>query len=56
MRNIPQALTNLSSVNTDSIQLSDMICHTAVLAEKVSAKVRRLDEARVNKHFEIFFI
>lgn len=36
-----------ASVNDDSKKLADMISHTAELAEKVSAKVRRLDVARM---------
>lgn len=47
MRNIGRALTGLNIVRNDSSKLSDMITTTASLAENVSAKVRRLDEARV---------
>lgn len=36
-----------ASVSDDSKKLADMINHTADLAEKVSAKVRRLDVARM---------
>lgn len=36
-----------ASVSDDSKKLADMISHTAELAEKVSAKVRRLDVARM---------
>lgn len=36
-----------ASVSDDSKKLSDMISHTSDLAEKVSAKVRRLDVARM---------
>uniref|UniRef100_A0A182JSD8 Conserved oligomeric Golgi complex subunit 4 n=1 Tax=Anopheles christyi TaxID=43041 RepID=A0A182JSD8_9DIPT len=46
MRSIGVALSGLSMVSDKSRQLSDMINHTATLAESVSAKVRRLDEAR----------
>ncbi|XP_053694631.1 conserved oligomeric Golgi complex subunit 4 [Sabethes cyaneus] len=46
MRNIGLALGNLSLVADKSQNLSAMIGHTAQLAENVSAKVRRLDEAR----------
>uniref|UniRef100_A0A182XDD6 Conserved oligomeric Golgi complex subunit 4 n=1 Tax=Anopheles quadriannulatus TaxID=34691 RepID=A0A182XDD6_ANOQN len=46
MRSIGVALSGLSVVSDKSRQLSDMINHTATLAESVSAKVRRLDEAR----------
>ena len=48
MRSIGVALSGLSVVSDKSRQLSDMINHTATLAESVSAKVRRLDEARVS--------
>uniref|UniRef100_A0A182P685 Conserved oligomeric Golgi complex subunit 4 n=1 Tax=Anopheles epiroticus TaxID=199890 RepID=A0A182P685_9DIPT len=46
MRSIGVALSGLNVVSDKSRQLSDMINHTANLAESVSAKVRRLDEAR----------
>uniref|UniRef100_A0A182RUR1 Conserved oligomeric Golgi complex subunit 4 n=1 Tax=Anopheles funestus TaxID=62324 RepID=A0A182RUR1_ANOFN len=46
MRNIGVALSGLNVVSEKSRQLSEMINHTATLAESVSAKVRRLDEAR----------
>lgn len=36
-----------ASVSDDSKKLAEMISHTAELAEKVSAKVRRLDVARM---------
>lgn len=36
-----------ASITEDSKNLADMIGHTAELAEKVSAKVRRLDVARM---------
>lgn len=48
MSGIGRALSGLSLVVNDSRNLSDMISHTAELSENVSAKVRRLDEARVN--------
>lgn len=47
MKGIGRALHGLGIVNKDSIKLSEVIGHTAELAENVSAKVRRLDEARV---------
>lgn len=60
MRNIGRALTGLNIVRNDSSKLSDMITTTASLAENVSAKVRRLDEARVCsfllKHFNNLII
>ncbi|XP_062545749.1 conserved oligomeric Golgi complex subunit 4 [Armigeres subalbatus] len=46
MRNIGMALSGLSLVADKSRNLSRMIDHTSQLAENVSAKVRRLDEAR----------
>uniref|UniRef100_U5EZ33 Conserved oligomeric Golgi complex subunit 4 n=1 Tax=Corethrella appendiculata TaxID=1370023 RepID=U5EZ33_9DIPT len=46
MRNISHALHSLNQVGDNSKKLSEMINHTAELAENVSAKVRRLDEAR----------
>lgn len=48
MSGIGRALTGLSLVSNDSRNLSEMISHTAELSENVSAKVRRLDEARVS--------
>lgn len=47
MTNIGKALHQLNVVSEDSKKLSSMIYHTSDLAENVSAKVRRLDEARV---------
>lgn len=49
MLSIGRALTGLNIVHGDSKKLSDMIIHTSVLAENVSVKVRRLDEARVRR-------
>uniref|UniRef100_A0A2M4APT9 Conserved oligomeric Golgi complex subunit 4 n=1 Tax=Anopheles triannulatus TaxID=58253 RepID=A0A2M4APT9_9DIPT len=46
MRSIGVALSSLNLVSDKSRQLSTVINHTATLAESVSAKVRRLDEAR----------
>uniref|UniRef100_A0A182IKX9 Conserved oligomeric Golgi complex subunit 4 n=1 Tax=Anopheles atroparvus TaxID=41427 RepID=A0A182IKX9_ANOAO len=46
MRSIGIALSSLNVVSDKSRHLSEMINHTASLAESVSAKVRRLDEAR----------
>lgn len=48
MAGITKTLNNLNMVRVDSNKLSDMINHTSVLAKNVSAKVRRLDEARVS--------
>lgn len=47
LRNVTKALPNLQIVRTDAQQLSEMIAHTSKLAENVSAKVRKLDDARV---------
>uniref|UniRef100_A0A8D7ZZH9 Conserved oligomeric Golgi complex subunit 4 n=1 Tax=Culex pipiens TaxID=7175 RepID=A0A8D7ZZH9_CULPI len=46
MRNIGLALAGLGVVGDKTRNLSTQIDHTSQLAEKVSAKVRRLDEAR----------
>lgn len=47
MRNIGKTLTGLNVVSEDTKKLASQIAHTSNLAEKVSEKVRRLDEARV---------
>lgn len=44
--NLSRTLTNVSKVDADSKKLSVQISHTSDLADSVSAKVRRLDEAR----------
>lgn len=49
MRNVGKALAGLEVVSKDSKKMSSQISHTSDLAEKVSEKVRRLDEARVSK-------
>ncbi|XP_034237746.1 conserved oligomeric Golgi complex subunit 4 [Thrips palmi] len=46
LRSVTKALPNLQIVKTDAQQLSQMIAHTSTLAENVSAKVRKLDDAR----------
>lgn len=46
---IGQPVTDLNTLNGDSKKLAGMIDHTSVLAENVSDKVRRLDEARVKE-------
>lgn len=51
MRNIGKTLTGLNVVSEDTKKLASQIAHTSNLAEKVSEKVRRLDEARVTKIF-----
>lgn len=48
MRNIGKSMTSLNVVSVDTKKLASQISHTSELAEKVSEKVRRLDEARVN--------
>lgn len=48
MNGIGRALNNLTVLGNESKQISNTIHHTAILAENVSAKVRRLDEARVS--------
>lgn len=51
MRNIGKSLTGLVVVSEDTKKLAGQISHTSDLAEKVSEKVRRLDEARVSGKF-----
>lgn len=48
MNNIGRSLTGLKVANDESNKVNSMIENTSVLAENVSAKVRRLDEARVS--------
>ncbi len=48
LRSVTKALPNLQIVKSDAQHLSEMIAHTSNLAENVSAKVRKLDDARVN--------
>lgn len=45
--NLSRAMTNVIKADTDSKKLSTQISHTSDLADSVSAKVRRLDEARM---------
>lgn len=47
MNNIGRSLTGLKVANDESNKVNSMIENTSILAENVSAKVRRLDEARV---------
>lgn len=47
MTNIGRSLSSLKVANDESNKVNSMIENTSVLAENVSAKVRRLDEARV---------
>ncbi|KAK3927117.1 Conserved oligomeric Golgi complex subunit 4 [Frankliniella fusca] len=46
LRSVTKALPNLQIVKSDAQHLSEMIAHTSNLAENVSAKVRKLDDAR----------
>lgn len=46
MGGITRAITKLDTINKDTKKLDDQITHTALLANSVSAKVRRLDLAR----------
>lgn len=48
MNNIGRSLTGLKVANDESNKVNSMIENTSILAENVSAKVRRLDEARVS--------
>lgn len=47
LMSISQSKGNLQVIYKDAVNLESMINNTANLAENVSAKVRRLDEARV---------
>lgn len=47
MNNIGRSLSSLKVSNDEANKVNSMIENTSVLAENVSAKVRRLDEARV---------
>ncbi|XP_026481521.1 conserved oligomeric Golgi complex subunit 4-like [Ctenocephalides felis] len=46
LMSISKSKAGLQLIHQDSLNLQSMITHTATLAENVSAKVRRLDEAR----------
>ncbi|KAL1123910.1 hypothetical protein AAG570_001680, partial [Ranatra chinensis] len=46
IRNIAKVLPNIEIIHSDSKQLAEMISFTSILAENVSAKVRKLDTAR----------
>lgn len=48
MLGIGKAIGSLSVAHSDGQKLSERIIKTAELAETVSSKVRRLDEARVS--------
>lgn len=47
MTNIGRSLSSLKVANDEANKVNSMIENTSVLAENVSGKVRRLDEARV---------
>lgn len=47
LSNLSRVMTNVVKADTDSKNLSAQISHTADLADSVSKKVRRLDEARM---------
>lgn len=47
MKNIGKSLHSLTNAGKESKNLNETIVKTSHLAENVSAKVRRLDEARV---------
>lgn len=51
LQNISKVLPNVVVIRAESEKFRDMINHTNDLAEKVSAKVRHLDLARVRKFF-----
>lgn len=48
MNGIGKTLSGLSTASIEATNLCSMVENTSVLAENVSAKVRRLDEARVS--------
>lgn len=48
MNGISRSLANLTTAGADAKSLGSMIENASTLAEKVSDKVRRLDEARVS--------
>lgn len=49
MTNIGRSLASLKVASDESDKVNSMIENTSSLAENVSGKVRRLDEARVSK-------
>lgn len=55
MNGIGRTLSGLTTASNESKTLNSMIENTSVLAENVSAKVRRLDEARVSIGEDIQF-
>lgn len=54
MNNIGRSLVNLNVAKDEGGKVNTMIETTSILAENVSAKVRRLDEARVSNYHLIF--
>lgn len=54
MNNIGRSLVNLNVAKDEGGKVNSMIENTSILAENVSAKVRRLDEARVSTYHIIF--
>ena len=48
VKNIAKILPNMGIIHSDAKQLAEMISFTSSLAENVSAKVRKLDIARVS--------
>lgn len=48
MTNIGRSLSSLTTASNEANTVNTMIENTSQLAENVSSKVRRLDEARVN--------
>lgn len=48
MNGISRSLSGLNAASNDANTVNTMIENTSILAEKVSSKVRRLDEARVS--------
>lgn len=47
LRSVGKAINGLTTAKSNAEALNDMVNHTSELSENVSAKVRRLDEARV---------
>lgn len=54
MNNIGRSLVNLNVAKDEGGKVNSMIENTSILAENVSAKVRRLDEARVSTYHLIY--
>lgn len=52
LRNVSLLVPHINTLKSDAQHLSEMIQFTSTLAENVSAKVRKLDSAKVEKkHF-----